>query len=66
MKANASKLSAAARRMSRRTWSSRLRFESRGGVGERNISELNGTSLRGARRIRWNTIGAATARSPRA
>ena len=44
--------------------SSRLRRVSRGGVGVRNMSELNGTSPLGARRIRWNTIGAATAASP--
>ena len=36
--------SAAARRRSRSRWSSRLRRVSRGGDGERNISELNGTS----------------------
>ena len=37
---------------------------SRGGVAERNIKELKGTSPLGARRIKWNTIGAATAAKP--
>ena len=43
---------AAARKSSRSKWSSRLRRVSRGGVGDRNISELNGTSPRGDRRIK--------------
>jgi hypothetical protein len=63
--AKASSPRAAARNNSRSQLSSRFRFVSRGGVGARNISELNGTSPRGARRIRWNTIGAAIARAPR-
>ncbi|MFO0952788.1 MAG: hypothetical protein U0835_16890 [Isosphaeraceae bacterium] len=66
MNASASRASAVARSNSRRIWSSRLRRVSRGGVGERNIKELNGTSLFGVRRIRWKRIGPATASSPRA
>ena len=62
--ARASRHRAAARSRSRSKWSRRLRRVSRGGEGERNMSELNGTSPRGVRRIRWNTIGAAMARNP--
>ena len=43
---------AEARKRSKSKWSSRLRRVSRGGEGDRNISELNGTSPRGDRRIR--------------
>ena len=50
--ANASRHRAVARSSSSSKWSSRLRRVRRGGVGVRNISELNGTSPRGDRRIR--------------
>jgi len=50
--AAASRQSAAPRNSRSSTWSSRLRRVSRGGVGVRNINELNGTSPRGERRIR--------------
>src|SRR5215469_12800770 len=36
----------------------------RGGVGRRNISELNGIRSRAERRIKWNRIGPATASVP--
>jgi hypothetical protein len=63
--ANASRLRAVARRSRRNHWSRRFRRVRRGGVGERNIKELNGTSPLVVRRIRWNRMGAATVRAPR-
>ena len=63
--ANASKESAAARSKSKSQLSSRLRRVRRGGVGDKNMSELNGTSPLGARRIKWKMTGAARASRPR-
>ena len=63
--ARASRVRASALSRRRNQLSRRLRRVSRGGDGERNISELKGTSPRVVRRIRWNRIGAATASAPR-
>jgi hypothetical protein len=45
-------------------FSNRLERVTRGGVGWRNIRELKGIFSRDVRRIKWNTIGAATASAP--
>ena len=51
--ASASSSTASARSENRKTSSSRLLRVARGGDGFRNISELNGDFLRGARAARW-------------
>src|SRR5262249_26815251 len=54
-----------ARKRSKSHWSSRLRRVKRGGVAERNITELKGTSPRGTLRIKCKTTGARMADKPR-
>ena len=44
--------------------SSLLRRERRGGVGSKNISELNRSRSRVVRRMRWKITGPATANAP--